>query len=133
MSVAHMTKGVLAVLQAKKAREEEARKLQKAIDADVQKLKSKAEKRMEGVPNDEEYYVIEIDGTEIEYENPGVVIEKFCKMWESEGFIVPKVKAKKGKGTRSYSYTIRFRPTEESVRLAKMVEEIPSCDSSNVS
>ena len=135
MSVTTVTKGVLAVLQAKKAKEDEVKKLQKAIDADVQKLKGKAEKRMEGVPNDEEYYVIEIDGSEIEYENPGVVIDKFCKMWEGEGFFVPKVKARKGKGTKTYSFTIRFRPTDESIRLAGMLmtNEVPSSGSSNVS
>ena len=127
------SRGVLAVLKAKEAREREKTKLQLAIDTDVQKLKSKAEKLLETVPDDEEYYTIIMEGEEIEYENPGVVIDTFCKFWESEGFIVPKVKAKKARGNKKFfSYTIRFRPTDEAIRLARMVED-HSSGSSNVS
>jgi hypothetical protein len=112
-------RGVLAVLQAKKAKEREKRRLENAIDADVQKLKSLAEQKMEDVPTNE-YYIFQIKGCEFGYENPEIVINTFCKFWENEGFIVPKVETKKNRssGKKNPIYTIRFRPNEESIRLA---------------
>ena len=133
-------KGVLAVFKAKEARERKKRELQLAIDKDVQKLKASAMERMEFIPDDEEYYTIVIEGREFEYDNAAVVIDTFCEQWEKEGFIVPKVKAKKSRADKAnFVYTIRFRPSETSIELAQSrMKDLasvnaPSSGSSNVS
>src|SRR6478609_3189295 len=109
---------IQAIKLANKAREQEKIDLELAIDADVQKLKAIADKCMNKIPDEEGYYSIEIHSMDIEYKKKSIVIDRFCIHMENLMFVVPKVKCKKGFMSKEATYLIRFRPTEEAMRLA---------------
>lgn len=123
-----------AVKLAQKAREAKKTELELAIDADVQKLRAVADKRMMKVPDEEGYYIINIEGADIDYDKPKIVIDRFCEHMESLGFIVPQVKCRNS-WSKKKSFMIRFRPSEDAIRQASesLESDVPSSNSSAAS
>jgi len=122
-TVMSLYSAVEAVKLAEKAKEKRRAKLEAAIDADVQKLKTTANQCMTDLPDGEGYYTFEITASEISYEKPKVVIDRFCQDMEKLGFVVPTIKFKRNRllGLMSSSndvYLIRFRPSEEAIKMA---------------
>jgi hypothetical protein len=106
----------------KKAENERQKRLNKEIDADVQKLRAIADELMvTGEMDSKGYYGIVIQRTNIKYKDARIVIDRFCSHMEGLGFFVPEVSQRSGWCGKSNWFTIRFRPNDET--LAKMNED----------
>lgn len=127
---------VQAVRNAKRAIEEQKRQLELAVDADVQKLRNRADELMMGIPDKEGYYSLLVDSAEVEYPKPEEVINRFYERLVELQFIVPQVKCKKALRGNKKTFLIRFRANEEAIRQAEIEDvdsDVPSSGNSSAS